>query len=1170
MRLRKIKLSGFKSFVDPTTLLVSDNLVGIVGPNGCGKSNIIDAVTWVMGESSAKHLRGESLTDVIFNGSSARQPVGQASVELIFDNSDGKLGGAYAGFAEVSIKRVLNRDTISTYYLNNTRCRRKDIQNIFLGTGIAPRSYSIIEQGVISRLIEARPEELRVFLEEAAGISKFRERRRETENRIRRTQENISRLTDILEELEKQAEHLQRQAKAAERFKELKQEERRLKAEFLALEWKELSDNAQEKIKVVRSRETRVDGGLAGLREVEADIEIQRENYSAANEAFNSVQADFYQIGSDISHAEQQISHTRERIETLKAEAEKAQHAEQELQQQLDDDSKELSAATEKMRLLAPDLDRAETGCDEARNELREAEETWQQLQGQWDALNLEISRIDKQMEVNTTHKELLLSGLPGLDQRRSNLENEARRLAPEGLEQDMEKLSAASSGSESLLEQQKNELGETSANLARNRSELADITTRILELRADLQKNESGIASLEALQHEDTLDNKEALEQWLSGLGLADAPRLIDTIKVEKGWETAFETVAGQRLQDISLADLHDVTGALADLQTGKAGLMLNSAEHIRYLPKSHPRLIDKVSAGTPLDAILNRIYLAEDLDQAREICRELDETESVITKDGVWINSYWVRIHRPADNTPGMLTREQQLSQLKGVRLELEQEISSLEQAAAGKNKLMDEVERQSEQLLAQMNEQQETAASTRARYTEFKTRFEQAHGRTARIAQELSDIQRQKTADQAELTNLENLLKQDTEARRQLQEQHDHLAGVRSEHNRVLGDARSRWQTTNDERHAIALQLEAARSRKNSIEQSIQRCEIQLSTTEARIVELETELQAQYGPLQGLRDSLSIKLSGKVNLETSLMAAREAVQQQEKLSREKEQVRSEREQELQDLRGELEQARIEQQEIKVRVQTVEERLEAMEHTPEALLSGLDESAGKQLWQEKINSAESRIQRLGAINLAAIDEFEQLSERKNYLDSQYRDLTAALETLQAAIHRIDKETRSRFKETFDRLNANLKENFPLLFGGGHAYLEMTAQDLLETGVTVMARPPGKKNSNIHLLSGGEKALTAVALVFSIFKLNPAPFCILDEVDAPLDDNNVRRFSDMVKAMSKDVQFIIITHNKITMEITRQLLGVTMHEAGVSRLVSVDIDEAVEMAASA
>ncbi|MDE0283924.1 MAG: chromosome segregation protein SMC [Gammaproteobacteria bacterium] len=1170
MRLRKIKLAGFKSFVDPTTLQVSDNLVGIVGPNGCGKSNIIDAVTWVMGESSAKHLRGDSLTDVIFNGSSARQPVGQASVELVFDNSDGKLGGPYAGYSEVSIKRQLNRDTISTYYLNGTRCRRKDIQGIFLGTGIGPRSYSIIEQGVISRLIEARPEELRVFLEEAAGISKFRERRRETENRIRHTRDNISRLTDILEELEKQLEHLQRQARAAERFKLLKEEERRLKAEILALEWKELSGNAEEKSKTVRFHESRVEEGLARLRGMEADIEIQREKYTAANEAFNKTQADFYQVGSDISHTEQRINHARERIETLKSEIGKARQGEQGLQQQLADDKKELEGAAEKSLLLEPRLGAAESAGDETYNALRQAEDSWQNLQAEWDELNRSISGLDNRIEGNTTRKELLLSGLTDLEQRRNNLEEEAGALAPGSMEGEMAQLSAASSESEKLLGLQKNEFSETSVNLQRYRTSLAQINARIQELRTDYQKNESKIASLEALQQEQAHDYGESLEQWLTSLGLADAHHLIDRLNIEEGWETALEAAAGQRLQDLSVSDLHGPGGAAQALEIGKAGLLLDNADNINYTPRNWPRLIDRISSEVPVDAILNRIYLAENMEQAREICRELDETESVITRDGVWMNNYWVRIHRPAADDPGPLAREQELAALKDTRLKLENEISLQEDKAAENDRFIEEAERQSNLLLEQVNDRQESTAAARAQYTELKTRYEQARDRDRQIEQELRKLQQQAKEDQVEIIGLKTQLEQDNDSRRKLLAKRKRLETMRSEQDSLLSEARSRWQEANSESHSIALRLESTRAQKISMEQSIKRSETQLSATRERIRELETAEESQHKPLHELCETLDIKLADKVTFEAALTAARESVLQQEKLFRDKEQQRGECELELQELRTDLEQARIMHQEIIVRVQTLEERLEAAGQTPEALLNGLDEPAGKQMWQEKIDAVENRIQRLGAINLAAIDEFEQISERKTYLDSQYGDLSSALETLENAIHKIDKETRSRFKDTFDRLNANLKENFPLLFGGGHAYLEMTAQDLLETGVTVMARPPGKKNSNIHLLSGGEKALTAVALVFSIFKLNPAPFCILDEVDAPLDDNNVTRFSDMVKTMSKDVQFIIITHNKITMEITRQLLGVTMHEAGVSRLVSVDIDEAVEMAASA
>ena len=1170
MRLRKIKLAGFKSFVDPTVLQVSDNLVGIVGPNGCGKSNIIDAVTWVMGESSAKHLRGDALTDVIFNGSGARQPVGQASVELIFDNSAGKLGGAYAGYAEISIRRQLNRDAISTYFLNGTRCRRKDIQGIFLGTGIGPRSYSIIEQGVISRLIEARPEELRMFLEEAAGISKFRERRRETENRIRHTRDNISRLTDILEELETQLEHLQRQARAAERFKALKQEERQLQAELLALEWKELSDNAEAKLKTVRAHENRVEEGLAALRKVEAGIETQRESYSVANEALNNAQAGFYQSSSDISQMEQRIKHARERIEALGEEADMARQSEQKLLRQQADDARELQALVDKTVALAPRQDSARTATGDARQALSEAEQSWQRLQGEWDTLHDALAGVDKRLEVNTTRKELLQSNARALEQRRSNLHKELETLVPDDLQQQMTELSAAAGQSEDLLARRKQELSESSASLQAYRTTVSELSAQAQALRADYQDNERRIASLEALQREETLEDTETLARWLTEQGMSDAARLIDEIRVEEGWEAALEAVLGARLHDLRVADLHEAGTAAQSLPTGSAGFLLDKAGQINYSPKPWPRLIDKVASDAPLDAILNRVYLADDLEQAHTICNELDETESVVSRDGLWLNNYWVRVQRRADDAPGLLEREQELARLQNTRQELGKKISLGEDEITEKNKLIDKEDIRNNKLLIQLNNQQEVVATSKSQLTELQTRHEQTLVRVARIEQELRDLQQREQSEQAEIDSLQPLLAQDREDRQQLTAQQQRLAAARSEQNRTLAEARSHWQDIGADSHALDLEMESARAKQASFEQSIKRSQEQLAALEQRLAELDEAKTAQYEPLQQLSAELDLRLAQKVGEETTLKAARETVQRQEQLLRDEEQARGEKELALQELRTGLEQARIRRQEVTVRVQTLEERLQATGDTAQALLGALDEQADKQQWQGRLSTVENRIQRLGAINLAAIEEYEQVSERKNYLDSQHRDLAAALETLENAIHKIDKETRARFKDTFERLNANLKENFPLLFGGGHAYLEMTDPDLLETGVAVMARPPGKKNSNIHLLSGGEKALTAVALVFSIFKLNPAPFCILDEVDAPLDDNNVGRFSEMVKTMAKDVQFIIITHNKITMEITRQLLGVTMQEAGVSRLVSVDIDEAVEMAASA
>ncbi len=1169
MRLRKIKLAGFKSFVEPTVLQVADNLVGIVGPNGCGKSNIIDAVTWVMGESSARHLRGEALTDVIFNGSGARQPVGQASVELVFDNAGGKLGGAYAGYAEISIRRQLNRDAISTYFLNGARCRRKDIQDIFLGTGIGPRSYSIIEQGVISRLIEARPEELRMFLEEAAGISRFRERRRETERRIRHTRDNISRLTDLLEELEKQLEHLQRQARAAERFKALKQEERQLQAELLALEWQELSAAAEDRLGAVRRHENRVEAGLAALRKVEAGIETQRQSYSAANEALNVAQAGFYQIGSDISQLEQRITHTKERIDALAEEAAKVGQSEQALLRQQADDTRQLTELTDRIEQLAPRLERARSAGSDAHKALRTAEQVWQTLQQEWDTLQRTLAETDKRIEVNTTRKGLLQSGTLVLEQRRADLQQEAATLFPERLQQELEILSAAAGESERLLARRKQELQESAASLQDYRAALTDLNTQVQTLRAEHQKNENRITSLQALQRAQTLDDTESLERWLAAQGLTDRPRLIDEIRVEPGWEAALELVLGARLQDLLVTDLQGLDLDTASLQTGNAGFVLAEGEPISYTPKPWPRLIDKVTTPTPVEVLLNRIYLAESEQQARLIGRELDDTESVITKDGVWLNNYWVRMQGAAE-APGALAREQELTRLKGIRQELQTGIGQREDEIRQKNNLVEKENIKNNKLLISLNNQQEVVATTKAQFTELKTRHEQSSERATRIEQELHDLHDQEQAAQAEIVQLEPLLARAQKCRQELLTQQQQLASTRAEHTQALSKARSHWQDAGADSHALELQVTSAKTQKASFAQSCRRGEEQLAALEQRLGELARAQAAQQQPLQQLGDELELKLAQKLSSETALATARETVQGQEQLLRDEEQARADKELALQELRAVLEQARIRHQETTVRVQTLAERLEAMAHTPQALLEGLDEQARIQPWRERLGAVENRIQRLGAINLAAIGEYEQNSERKTYLDSQYADLSTALETLENAMLKIDKETRARFKETFERLNANLQENFPLLFGGGHAYLEMTEQNLLETGVTVMARPPGKKNSNIHLLSGGEKALTAVALVFSIFKLNPAPFCILDEVDAPLDDSNVVRFSEMVKVMSKDVQFIIVTHNKITMEITRQLLGVTMHEAGVSRLVSVDIDAAVELAASA
>jgi chromosome segregation protein len=1168
MRLRNIKLSGFKSFVDPTTLVVPDNLVGIVGPNGCGKSNIIDAVTWVMGESSAKHLRGDSLTDVIFNGSSSRQPIGQASVELSFENAEGKLGGQYASYSEISIKRTMNREGISNYYLNGSRCRRKDITAIFLGTGIGPRSYAIIEQGMISRLIEAKPEELRTFIEEAAGISKYRERRRETENRIRHTRENIDRLNDIREELGKQLERLKRQARAAERYQVLKQEERQLKAELLALNWKDLNEKIIARDEITREKENKVEEGVSRLREVEADIVKQREDLTAFNERFNESQSAYYQVGSEISQMEQRIQHAQERIQSLEVDIETARESEKSAIAQRQHDEAELAKLSTSLTTLEPKLHGSRSESDQAYNALNQAEQAMQSWQTEWDAYNETMADFNRQIEVGKTRLENLESGIEDDGSRRQSLSVELEQSDTETFLETMQKLFAQMTEREETLQKYRAGMESSQLTVKGLRDDTHQINESLATLRSSQQKLTGQIASLEALQQNEALDQKEVIE-WLSSKGLGNAPRLIQQLTVEPEWTFALETVLGHRLQDVCVDTIDNLGGYFDELSQGRFGLITNSA-YQSDSGSGQQRLLDKVTSNVSIEGLLQGIYIAESIEEASNMQKNLAAHESVITRDGIWLGTQWIRVNRQAEGHAGALSREQQIHSLQKEEQSFSTDIENKQVLLQQKRAELEQAEQALQQAQVKLNEEQDQLAKIQSQHTEHKTRHEQVSLRVQKIHEELETMDLNSSDDMSELESLRHGLQRMRADKEKLDLEGPRLVEIREHHRKALDEARGRWQSTHEQSHEIALQLESISSQRASLEQAIKRSEIQLSNHVGRCEELAAVLESSKAPLGPLQEELKVKLADKVQSEKKLSETRNEMQEKEAELRQQEQRRTDSEQIVQTLREELATAKMNAQETRVRLQTVAEQLQEQGHDVQVILQELDESAEKSAWQERIDSAERKISRLGPINLAAIDEFDQLSERKEYLDKQDEDLSEALQTLETAIRKIDKETRTRFKETFDFLNTNLKEMFPILFGGGHAYLEMTGDDLLETGVTIMARPPGKRNSTIHLLSGGEKAMTAVALVFAIFKLNPAPFCILDEVDAPLDDTNTARFSELLKQMSAEVQFIFITHNKITMEIANQLLGVTMYEAGVSRLVSVDVDEAVEMAASA
>jgi len=1168
MKLSKIKLAGFKSFVDPTSIPLPSNMIGIVGPNGCGKSNVIDAVRWVMGESSAKNLRGDSMTDVIFNGSSARKPVGQASIELVFDNSDGSLGGQYAQYSEISIKRVVTRDGQSQYFQNGTRCRRRDITDIFLGTGLGPRSYSIIEQGMISRLIEAKPEDLRIFLEEAAGISKYKERRKETETRIRHTRENLERVNDIREELTNQLDKLNRQSKAAEKYKVLKEEERLLKAQLTALRWQHLSGQIKEKDVFIKEQETRYEAAIAELRHLEAELEKMRDEHVEASEFFNEVQAQYYSIGADIARVEQSIQHAKERRQQLQDDLKQTDKSLIESQAHLDADQNKKIQLSEFLEQNEPRLADAREIETRSAEQLAQAEQAMRQWQQDWEQFNESAAVPAKNAEVERTRLNHLDERIVQYQQQVDKLNNEQSALDYQSIQVEVSDLVRQ----EQQLKQQCDDFAVRTHTVQEAIDQLRDSIQgnehQLDTQRSELQTHKGRYASLEALQQAALGKQESDVIQWLDSQGLANAKRLAENVQVDAGWETALECVLGNYLEAVCVDQLDPVAAMLSSLDQGSITLFDTSVQSSREEHNKAPRLVSKVSAPWDMEPLLSGIYCVDDLASALALRSSLSAAESVVTRDGIWLANGWLRYSKNVDQQSSVLQRERDMQQLQQEIAALTSTLSELEQSLALERSHLKEQEAQRESIQEQYQHVNRQHAEMEARIAGQNARIEQMREREQVILKEIAEHQELIENAQTDTQQSQQKLEQALQEMSTLNERREQLQQQRTEVQQALDQVRDTARRDRDSAHEIALKVEAARTEISAINQNRQRMDSQLEQLQQRKSELEASLADGEAPLENMAKELEQYLNQRVEVEIRLSDARHAVEEIDHAMRENSTQRHGVEQNSNDIRGELDNIRMSWQEIKVRRQTQEEALQETGYQLNLLLEQMPEEAEEQLWAERVEQMERRIQRLGPINLAAIDEYKQEAERKEYLDKQHADLTEALETLEAAIRKIDKETRQRFKETYDRVDTGLKANFPRLFGGGHAYLELTGEDLLDTGVSVMARPPGKRNSTIHLLSGGEKALTAVALVFSIFQLNPAPFCMLDEVDAPLDDANVGRFCKMVKEMSEKVQFIFITHNKITMEMADQLNGVTMSEPGVSRLVAVDVAAAVEMVA--
>ncbi|WP_043528270.1 chromosome segregation protein SMC [Litchfieldella xinjiangensis] len=1165
MRLKSIKLVGFKSFVDPVTVPFDGNMTAIVGPNGCGKSNVIDAVRWVMGESSAKTLRGESMTDVIFNGSTGRKPVGMASIELLFDNRDGSMGGPYAQYAEIAVKRTVTRDAQSGYFFNGQKCRRRDIADLFMGTGLGPRSYAIIGQGMISRLIEARPDDLRATLEEAAGISKYKERRRETENRMRRTQENLERLDDIREELDKQLERLHRQADAAKRYQALKDEEHRLKGELAVLRARALHVQQNEQETRVRDLETQVERELLGQRQSETRLEESRIEHDRLAEQLDAHQKRFYDTTAEIARLEQNLEHGRSREQQLARDLENARRELAELDQLGETDAERLQVLDERLETLGPEREEVEESLAQLEEALEEAEAADADAAERWSEFNERL--------------------------RQANHEAERAQDQVKGLEQSLERL--ASEGQR--RRQQAEELPDV-AELREQRSELAerlaefDLARETLEERREALRNQreaarhaqaereqareadrqarstlqGELASLEALIQAGLADNDSALAAHLASHGLDQAPRLGERLQVESDWEDAVSWVLAPWL-NARLTTLDNAQALLADIDTGELPLVEASDEPQPGVAED--TLAARVQGAGAAAVLLAGIRCAPSQADAWARVSQLAPNESVITADGLWLGRGWARRHGASGATDSLLVSQRRRDEVRQSLEDIEARLVAHDEALERARANAERDETTLEQYRQEERDQDRLRQQLAVQESNLATRLEHLDARARELDEELSRLEETREDQAMALESARDRWQGAMATLEESSTQREELERQRHQAQAHLAELRARQRPLVDQVQRLALEHQRLSTERQGLAQQQGRAEQSRERLEAKCAELEEAREMLLEPQEDERERLDELLHRRAQEERALTACRDQATALADTLRNTELARQSHERNLEGIRERLQEARMQVQALTLKAEVQQEQLNELGHDGDKLAEALDPNATESAWQTRLEELAEKVRRLGAINLAAIEEYDQQAERRDYLEAQHGELSEALETLDRAIRKIDQETRTRFKQTFDQVDAGLQTLFPKVFGGGTAWLTLTGEDLLETGVAIMARPPGKKNSTIHLLSGGEKALTALSLVFAIFQLNPAPFCMLDEVDAPLDDANVGRYAKLVKEMSDTVQFIYITHNKIAMEAAERLMGVTMQEPGVSRLVSVGIEEAAVLA---
>lgn len=1172
VRLSKLKLAGFKTFVDPTTVFTPGNLVGVVGPNGCGKSNIIDAVRWVLGESRASALRGESMQDVIFNGSTTRKAVSRASVELVFDNAEGRAPGQWRHYGEIAVRRVLDRSGESSYFINQIQVRRKDVIDLFLGTGLGPRAYAIIEQGMISRIIEARPEEIRGFLEEAAGVTKYRERRRETEGRLADARDNLLRLEDIRGGLGERIGHLEGQAEVAERYQHLQSQHAQRQNLLWLLKRNQARAERVESARQLAEATRQIEEDSARLHALEKAVSATREAHLAASEGVHEAQNDLFAVSAEVSRLEAEGRHleaSRRSLETRLAQLAADESQWRGRREGLAEEALRWQALSENAGVRSA---QAEERLGGAVDRLSMAEEAVGLIEGTCRALGRELAQTEQHMRVEETRRANALRTLEGLDQRRLRLAQEAAAvtLPDEALVTTGEAQLAA------LLQAQagtQNELQDCQRDLPGIQQHLRE--TREAERLAQGRQTQARARRDALLQLQHKVQHQGALGEWLQGHGMADLQPLWKSIKVSPGWEAAVEAVLRERLAALSAPDLNALLQAVGAMPPASQVFLLPTPPH-RVSPLAGPgfgeplgrklTLIDPGLDGV-LAAWLAGVEAVDDL--ARWIPRheELAPGAALVSQQGQVLVFGALIHHAPDARTHGVMEREREIDALGRELLALESDLALAQQAlllaeaaAQALQERMSELRRQGQTLQHQIHGQQvELLKLTQSRSRALERRNQ--------IEVDSAEVASQQQTEMDRLAQVELELARYGELAELQRARHDEAREAQGAREQQLREARLLEQS-------LARDLQEARFSERECAgklEDIQRNQVlageQLARMEAEITLREGELARTVGAANG--EALQQALALRAEREISLSGRRDALAEVTARLRQLEELRLSTEQAAVPVREQVAQLRLQVQAAELAESQCEQRLLEAAADEAALQPYLLPEVKEAALQREVGRLAREIGELGAVNLAAVEELRTTRERKGYLDAQSDDLNQAIATLEDAIRRIDRETREQLSQTYNTVNGHFGTLFPRLFGGGEARLVLTGEEILDAGVQIVAQPPGKKNSSIHLLSGGEKALTAIALVFAMFQLNPAPFCMLDEVDAPLDDTNTERFCEMVKHMSSQTQFLFISHNKITMEIAQQLIGVTMQEQGASRVVEVDIEEALSLAES-